>query len=295
MLATLIAGPFDDDAWSFETKWDGVRALCAIRPENISLTSRTGHDLLGQYPELAVLRRAFRRLPVLVDGEICSLDGRGRSSFQRLQNHTGRIALVVFDCLAAGGLDLRKHPLRERQKILAQLVRTSPRILLSTPTIGCGKRLFEIARKRGWEGIVGKRLDSAYQERRSRDWVKIKVVFEQEAAIIGWTDPKGSRADFGALLLGIYDRGKLQFVGKVGTGFNRQTLEDVIRRLRPLELKVPSFPKPSGANVHWARPRLVAEIKFAEWTRDGSMRQPVFLGLRFDKKPQDCVRALPRR
>lgn len=304
MLATLVAGAFDDKGWSFETKWDGVRALCAVYSDRVKLMSRTGHDLLGQFPELAVLRRAFRRLPVLVDGEICSLDARGRSSFQRLQGRLGRkvrgdegfppVTYVVFDCLAAGGKDIRKLPLRERQKILARIVRPSPRVLISKPVVGNGRRLFALARKRGWEGIVGKRLESTYQERRSRDWVKVKVIHEQEAAIIGWTDPKGSREDFGALLLGLYDRGRLQFVGKVGTGFSRATLEDVIRRLRPLELKKPPFPKPAGRSVHWARPKLVAEIKFGEWTHDGLMRQPVFLGLRFDKKAQECVREMPR-
>ncbi len=305
MLATLIDAPFDDDGWSFETKWDGVRALCAVERGHVTLTSRTGHDLLAQFPELQSLRAAFRRLPILVDGEICDLDAQGRSSFQRLQQrlnridgaagHDGRRATyVVFDLLAAGGQDLRKRPLEQRQRILGEILKPVPHVLLSKPIVGTGRRLFSIAKKRGWEGIIGKRRDSPYQSRRSRDWVKIKTINEQEAVIVGWTDPRGSRAHFGALFMGLYDDGNLQFVGKVGTGFDRSALREVYKRMKPLEVRKPAISTVNVPHAHWVKPLLVAELKFGEWTRDGIMRQSVFLGLRNDKPARECVREKPR-
>jgi bifunctional non-homologous end joining protein LigD len=296
MLATLIDAPFDDDAWSFETKWDGIRALCAITERGLKLTSRTGHNLLVQFAELESIRSSFRHLPVLVDGEICSIDAHGRSDFQRLQEHKGRIVYVVFDLLAADGRDLRKHPLKERQRLLAEVARNGAHVHISKPVVRRGIALFARAKARGLEGIIGKRRDSRYVERRSRDWVKIKALSEQEAVIVGWTDPRRTREHFGALLLGVYEHGKLEYAGKVGTGFDAATLADVSRKLRPLATdRKPVVDEVSEAHVHWVKPRLVAELKFGEWTRDGRMRQPVFLGLRTDKKPREVVRELPTK
>lgn len=304
MLATLVDKPFDDERWAFEIKWDGVRAIAALHEDgSVELYSRNGHDLLGQFPEFATLQRAFRPLPAILDGEIVSLDRFGRSSFQRLQKRLGRhpggaaevdgagtIAYAVFDALYAGGKDLRGLPLERRRTTLEKGLKAHPRVFISKQVRGSGRRLFAVARKRHLEGIIAKLLASTYQPRRSRDWLKIKTVLEQECVICGWTDPRGSRARFGALVLGLYAGGKLQLVGAAGTGFDRALLDDVWKRLQPLaSARAPFATVPRIAGVHWVRPKLVAEVRVAEWTRDKRMRQPVFLGLRFDKSPRECV------
>lgn len=309
MLATLIDGPFDDDEFLFEIKWDGVRAVATVkRKGKPSLKSRTGRDLLVQFPEFESLARCFSKLPVIVDGEIVSLDRYGRSSFQRLQPRLNRresdpalqravpATYVIFDLLYAGAKDLRNRPLEERKNLLEKILRPGPHVLFSKHVIGHGKRLYAFAKRRSLEGIMAKRRDSPYVGRRSRLWLKIKTHHEQEVVIAGWTEPRGSREDFGALLLGVYDKGKFTYVGHVGTGFDRALLDQVIRKLRPLETKRAPFsvvPR-SNAPVHWVKPRLVAEVKFGEWTAEGLMRQPVFTGLRYDKKAEDVVREKPR-
>jgi bifunctional non-homologous end joining protein LigD len=306
MLATLIDAPFDDDAWAFETKWDGVRALCYIEAGTLRMQSRTGRDLLVQFPEFGSLVRAFRGTPALLDGEIVSLDRKGRSSFQRLQSRLNRIAgaqsaglaattYVVFDALYAQGRDLRREPFEERKRVLKSLLKVPARnVRYSAHVVRSGKKAFARAARLGLEGIVGKRLASTYQERRSRDWVKIKRLNEQEVVIGGWTDPQGSRKDFGSLLVGVYERGKFVYVGRVGTGFDRALLSDVKRRLTPLEINKSPFAVPIPVKAHWVRPVFVCEVKFSEWTRDGVMRQPVFLGLRTDKRAKDVVRERPK-
>lgn len=305
MLATLIDAPFDDAAWAFETKWDGVRALCSIEGGNVRLQSRTGRDLLVQFPEFASLARAFRGTPALLDGEIVSLDAAGRSSFQRLQSRLNRIVgaqsaglaattYVVFDALYAQGRDLRRAPFDERKRVLKSLLKSPVRnVRYSAHVVRSGRSAFARAARLGLEGVVGKRLASTYQERRSRDWVKIKSLNEQEVVIGGWTEPQGSRKDFGSLLVGVYEGAKLIFAGRVGTGFDRALLADIKGRLAPLETKKSPFAGSPPAKAHWVRPVLVCEVKFSEWTRDGSMRQPVFLGLRTDKRPKDVVRERP--
>jgi bifunctional non-homologous end joining protein LigD len=308
MLATLVDGPFDDDDWLFEIKWDGVRAVSTVPAKGSPrVHSRTGKDLLVQFPELGRLRSWFKQLPVIVDGEIVSLDRYGRSSFQRLQPRLNRresspelertvpATYVIFDLLFMGKTDLRTHALAERKRLLEQNLRAAPHAMYSKHVVGHGKRLFALARRRALEGVMAKKLDSPYVERRSRLWLKIKTHYEQEAVIAGWTEPRGSRSDFGALILGVYDRGKFVYVGHVGTGFDRALLDQIIKRLRPLETKrCPFATRPrSAAPPHWVRPKLVAEVKFGEWTDDGLMRQPVFLGLRSDKNARDVVREKP--
>ena len=307
MLATLIGEPFDDSAWLFETKWDGVRALCGIEGGKVRLTSRNGKDLLVHFPELAELARSFSGTPALLDGEIVTFDSDGRSSFQRLQSRINLVhpvpsrnlvpvTYVVFDALYARGRDLRAKSVDERKRVLEAIVRPRDRAArYSTHVIGRGCKAFELVVKRGLEGIIGKRRASVYQERRSQDWVKIKALFEQEAVIGGWTDPRGSRTDFGSLLVGVYEEGKFVFVGRVGTGFDRPLLEAIKKRLHPLETQRPPFAGEFPRDAHWVRPRLVCEVKFSEWTRDGIMRQPVFLGLRTDKAAAEVVRERPRR
>ncbi|HLY04037.1 MAG TPA: non-homologous end-joining DNA ligase [Candidatus Cybelea sp.] len=299
MLATLISEPFDDPAWLFEIKWDGYRALCTIdEKDKLTLVSRNGLDMLARFPGLADLAGAFASLPVVVDGEIVSLDAQGRSEFQRLQESQKKpagLTYAVFDLLYADGTDLRSRPLEERKALLERLISDETIVLYSKHVVGQGKELFEVARERKLEGIIGKLRTSTYQERRSRDWVKIKTGYEQEFVVGGWTEPKGSRKGFGALLVGVYEKKSLRYVGSVGTGFSTKLLSSLYERLRKLERKTSPFKNAVDANapVHWAKPELVAEVRFSEWTRDGYLRQPAFLGLRSDKPADQVVAEIP--
>jgi bifunctional non-homologous end joining protein LigD len=299
MLATLVDEAFDDPEWLFEIKWDGYRALCTVDADGkLTLVSRNGLDMLARFPDLSALSTAFASVPVMVDGEIVSLDSHGRSSFQRLQESQKKpagLTYAAFDLLYADGTDLRSKPLEERKALLERLIRDDGLALYSKHVVGRGIALFENARKRGLEGIIGKKRSSAYQERRSRDWVKIKTGHEQEFVVGGWTDPKGSRKGFGALLLGVYGQGQLRYVGSVGTGFSTKLLSELSARLRKMERKTSPFanevdvrPRP-----HWASPELVVEVRFSEWTRDGYLRQPAYLGLRPDKRARDVVAEIP--
>lgn len=299
MLATVVDKPFDDDAWLFEIKWDGYRGICTIDEKGrLKLVSRNGLDLLGKFPEMAELESAFASVPIVVDGEIVSLDKRGRSDFQRLQYHQqnpASLTFVAFDVLYADGKDLRKLPLEERKALLERLIGDDSLVLFSKHIIGNGIKLFEQAKRNGLEGIIAKKRASTYQERRSRDWLKIKAQFEQEFVIGGWTEPKGSRSGFGALLLGVYEGKALRYVGSVGTGFTEKLLGDLHARLKKLERKSSPFANEVVANapVHWTKPELVAEVRFTEWTRERYLRQPAYLGLREDKDPKDVVAELP--
>jgi bifunctional non-homologous end joining protein LigD len=302
---TLIAAPFDDDAWLFEVKWDGVRAVATIDARGtVALRSRNGLELLRKYPGLRTLARSFSARPVVVDGEIVALDPSGRSSFQLLQRHQGevddtsdaRLRFAVFDLLYHDGHDLRRLPLEERKRLLASIVRSGGGAIYSKHVIGKGKALFEAARRRHLEGIVGKRRDSPYLERRTRDWVKIKTGYEQEVVVGGWTEGRGSRVGFGALLMGYYEGANLRYAGSVGTGFDRETLLRLRRKLDALATaRCPFTPAPPVARAHWVRPSLVVEVRFEEWTDAGLMRQPAFLGVREDKAARDVVRERPVR
>lgn len=294
-LATLIDAPFDDDEWLFEIKWDGYRAICTIDENgNLSLVSRNGLDLLKQFPDMAGLADAFESVPIVVDGEIVSLDAKGRSDFQRLQEYGQRgydLTYAAFDLIYADGRDQRKVPLEERKALLERLIRDDELVLYSKHVAGKGKALFEQAKHNQLEGIIGKKRASVYQERRTRDWVKIKAQLEQEFVIGGWTDPRGSRKGFGSLLLGAYEGTNLRFVGSVGTGFSVKLIGEIMKKLERLSRATSPFVNPVIANAptHWVKPELVAEVRFTEWTRDLYLRQPAFLGLRTDKDARDVV------
>jgi bifunctional non-homologous end joining protein LigD len=295
-LATVVDEPFDGDDWLFEVKWDGYRAICTIDEKGkLTLVSRNGLDLLRQFPDMEGLASAFESVPIIVDGEIVSLDSKGRSDFQRLQEYQQQrhaLTFAAFDLLYADGKDLRKTPLEERKALLERLIRDDDLVLYSKHIVGKGKALFVQAKKQQLEGIIAKKRDSIYQERRTRDWLKIKAQQEQEFVIGGWTEPRGSRKGFGSLLLGVYDDGEFRYVGHVGTGFSEKRITEILAKLKNLERKTSPFANGVEANTpaHWVKPELVAEVRFTEWTRDNYLRQPAFLGLRIDKNAKDVVR-----
>jgi bifunctional non-homologous end joining protein LigD len=307
MKATLSKEPFNDEDWIFERKLDGVRCLAYRDGQRVRLQSRTAHELGRSYPELVEAIGAESCSDFVVDGEIVAFEGRV-TSFAKLQRRmqlsdpeaarrTGvEVFLYVFDLLHLDGHDTRELPLRSRKALLRRTLSFDGPVRYVTHRNAAGKESFRDACARGLEGIIGKRVESTYRSARSRDWLKFKCIAEQELVIGGFTAPKGSRTDFGALLVGYYDDGKLRYAGKVGTGFDRRTLRDLGSRLRELEGSEPPFAdevKPRPAGVRWVRPELVAQIAFGEWTRDGRLRQPRYLGLRQDKRPQDVVRERP--
>jgi bifunctional non-homologous end joining protein LigD len=249
------------------------------------------------------LSAAFRSIPVVVDGELCVLDRDGRPDFQALQSRDkpvrglkrarpSPVTFVVFDLLYADGRDLRERPLEERKRLLETLIVPDQGVMYSKHVVGTGKELFALAERRGLEGIVGKVRTSPYRSTRSREWVKIKTRKRQEFVIGGWTEPRGSRKGFGALLLGYYEGGELHYAGHVGTGFDGDRLKLLAARMEPLARKTSPFVDAPKTNTpaHWVKPELVAEIAFAEWTRDNILRQPVFIGLRSDKDAKSVVR-----
>jgi bifunctional non-homologous end joining protein LigD len=299
MKAVLWDEPFSDPGWIFERKLDGVRCL-AHRYDGgaVQLVSRTDRSMNGDYPELV---RALEGEPCrdfVVDGEVVAFDRRGVTSFSRLQRrHRERVAVsfYLFDVLRLDGRDVRDLPLRGRKAELRQALRFGGPVRFSPHRNEHGEELFRDACRKGLEGIMAKRADSPYRATRSSDWRKLKCHAEQELVIGGYTAPQGSRTDFGALLVGYFEDGELSYAGKVGTGFDQHTLSDLGKRLRELERDDPPFahvhPIPRG--THWVEPELVGQIAFTEWTRDGRLRHPRFLGLRTDKPARDVVRERP--
>ena len=310
MLATPVAKAFDDSDWLFEIKWDGYRAVAFIDDGRVRLVSRNQNDLTAQFAELGRLPQFVSAQRAILDGEIVALDDEGRPSFSLMQQRTGfhpgkrslqrregvPVIYYAFDLLYLDGLDLRRVGLEQRKQLLKDRIKVGEVIQFSDHYAEKGLDLFKAAKQRGLEGIVAKKRSSTYEERRSRDWLKIKITQRQECVIGGYTDPEGSREYFGALVLGLYDRQKrLIHVGQVGTGFDEKVLKEIFGRLQPLKTKQNPFYGEIGGlrKVQFVRPELVAEIKFAEWTHesaDGGMklRAPVFMGLRADKSAEEC-------
>jgi bifunctional non-homologous end joining protein LigD len=310
MLATPIEKPFDDPAWLFEIKWDGYRAVSFIESGNLRLVSRNQNDLTGQFTELHVLPEYVKAPRAILDGEIVALDEHGRSSFSLMQQRTGirsggrrvagrsdlQIVYYVFDLLYLDGYDVRRVGLEDRKRVLSQILTTDDLIRCSEHFPEKGTALFDAAKQQGLEGILAKCRESVYEERRSREWLKIKVTQTVDAVIGGFTDPEGTRPYFGALVLGLYDNeGRLIHVGQVGTGFDHAALKRIYQALEKLDTKRNPFRGPVEAkNVHWVHPEQVAEVRFTEWTHETAegglkLRAPVFLGLRQDKNPQECT------
>ncbi len=301
MLATPVDRPFDGPEWLFEIKWDGYRAVAFIENGKLRLTSRNQNDLTGRYPELKDLSRFAKGQNMILDGEVVALDEQGRPSFSLMQQRTGfrpggQRSTPHADVL--DGYDLRKVPLEARKRTLAAILGTGDALRYSDHYEERGIRLFEMARQKGLEGIVAKKRDCPYEERRSRDWLKIKIRHQLECVIGGYTEPEGSRAYFGSIVLGLYDKqGKLIHVGQAGSGFDQRSLAEIWKLLKKLETKESPFYGPVEAlrKVNWVKPELVAEIEFAEWTHGAAgssapkLRAPVYLGLRDDKNPKECL------
>src|SRR5262245_14033084 len=304
-LATLVDRAPGGDAWLHEMKYDGYRILARIEGGRVRLLSRNGRDWTASFPEIAKAAGGLSVERALLDGEVAVLLENGTTSFQALQNHLsgghdGQLTYLVFDLLHLNGLGLTSSRLEDRKRALADLlepVRSKASVLrFSDHVVGDGPAFFAQACRLGLEGIVSKLRDSPYRSARSREWLKVKCFKRQEVVIGGYTDPEGSRVGLGALLAGVHENGRLVYTGKVGTGFTEKTLRELTSRLRPLERETSPFATPPAGvgRPHWVKPELVAEVSFSEWTEDGRMRHPSFLGLRKDKPAASVVRELPK-
>jgi len=312
MLATSVEDAFDNPDWLFEIKWDGYRAIAFVADGRVRLVSRNQNDLTAQFAELRDVPKFLNAESAVLDGEVVVLDEHGRSSFSLMQQRTGfrdrgrrvgarpeiSILYYVFDLLYLDGYDLRRVPLAQRKEVLAAtVIAPSDTIRLSDHFVGSGKALLEAARQRGLEGILAKKRASRYEERRTSEWLKIKIKQRLEAVIGGYTEPEGSRPYFGSVVLGLYDKqGRLVHVGQAGSGFDQKGLASMWKVLKPLETKTnPFYGKVEALKkVHWVEPKLVAQIEFTQWTHStdeggAKLRAPVFLGLRDDKDPKECV------
>jgi bifunctional non-homologous end joining protein LigD len=298
MLATLVGEPFDDKNWVFETKWDGFRLVTEKRGGNtVTLRSRNGIDVTTKYSALLPALRAIEGSCV-IDGELCALDAQGRSRFQLLQNalnKKARLLYVVFDVLFVNGKDIRQKALLERKNILNALLPFDPLVHYSEHVAELGIQEFAKAQRAHEEGVIAKRAAGLYYSgKRTREWLKFKAVHEQEVVIVGYTGPRRSRKYFDALALAVRDKAKKQWVyaGHVGTGFTAATLKSLYETMQPLRTnKRPFDQKVKHENeTTWLVPALVGEVKFTEWTSEGEMRHPTFLGLRTDKRALDVIR-----
>jgi bifunctional non-homologous end joining protein LigD len=322
MLAESIDQPFDGADWLFEIKWDGYRAIAFIENGQTRLLSRNQNDLTARYPELKNMAQGVKAKTAILDGEVVALDAEGKASFSLMQQRTGfrpfgslrslragsggrraatnadvPVLYYAFDLLYLDGYDWRRVPLEERKRKLASVLTNDDGVRFSDHFAEQGKALFDIAHQKCLEGIVAKRRASIYEERRTREWLKIKIRHRLEAVIGGYTEPEGTRAHFGSVVLGLYDKkGRLVHVGQAGSGFNQKSLDEISKVLNKLETNNNPFLGEVEAlrKVTWVKPELVAEIEYAEWTggtNEGAgpkLRAPVFLGLRDDKDPKDC-------
>jgi bifunctional non-homologous end joining protein LigD len=291
MKAVLTAERPSGPDWVFERKLDGIRCLAVKRRGETRLYSRNELSLCERYPSLAAALDADPADDFVLDGEaVVFVDGR-----DRFGGGGGELFLYVFDVLFANGHDVRALALEERRALLAGALRWSDPLRMTEQMTGDGAALLAEACQAGWEGLIAKRRGTAYVSTRSRDWLKLKCTRAQELVIGGFTAPRGARTDLGALLVGYFEDDRLRYAGKVGTGFTRATLRELSARLAPLVRETPAFEPTKGLPraATWVQPELVAQIGFMEWTPDGRLRHPSFLGLRFDKAAREVVRELP--
>jgi bifunctional non-homologous end joining protein LigD len=296
MKAVLHRQSFSDPQWLFERKLDGIRCLAIRTADGLRMLSRNDLDLGGRYPGVRDALAAQDGHAFAIDGELVAFAGT-QTSFQTLvarDRDPGAVFLYAFDVLWLDGYDVRALPLRTRKRLLRSAIAPGGPLRLSTHRNGAGEAMFDEACRRGWEGVIAKRADSPYRDARSRDWLKLKCEAGQELVIGGYTAPKGSRSDFGALLVGYYDGGALRYAGKVGTGFDQATLSSLGARLRSLARDASPFADPGSIRgvsaITWIEPELVAQLGFTEWTRAGRLRHPRFQGLRDDKPATEVVR-----
>jgi bifunctional non-homologous end joining protein LigD len=314
MLAEGGWKAFDDPAWWFEPKFDGIRSVTAMSTDATRLVTRNARDVSDKYPELRMIHELVDQVNAVLDAEIVAFDEDGKNSFEALQqrmNLTNEreikrisakipVALVAFDLLWLDGNDVTGLALQDRRELLEAIVEQDHRLQVVTHVEGEGKDFVEVARRLGLEGVVAKRTGSRYQPgRRSPDWRKIKLTNTQDCVILGWTPGQGGRSGtFGALLVGAYDSGELLWIGQVGTGFTQQTLERLLEQLRPLVRSAPPIDDPELGKVRgatWVEPSLVCEVEYLEITKSTKkMRAPSFKGMREDKLPHECVLELPR-
>jgi bifunctional non-homologous end joining protein LigD len=293
MKAVLTDERFSDPAWIYERKLDGIRCIAIKADRRVRLLSRNDLSLNGRFPEVVEALENDPAGDFVLDGEVVAFDG-AQTSFARLQQRGERptsVFFYVFDILHLAGHDAGALPLRARKALLRRALAFHGPVRLTPHRNRDGEALFREACRKGWEGLIAKRADSPYTHGRSRDWLKFKCSAEQELVIGGFTAPQGSRTELGALLLGHFEDGRLRYAGKVGTGFTRATLRDLAARLEPLHRDDSPFADDvRERHVTWVEPRLVAQIGFSEWTRDGRLRHPRFLGLRDDKAAAEVVR-----
>jgi bifunctional non-homologous end joining protein LigD len=303
MRATLTDAPFSREGWLFEPKLDGERCLVFRRGHHLDLFSRNQHRLNRKYPEITAAIQRQATAVFVLDGELVAFEG-DVTSFAKLQQRMQieqptadllrrvPVWLYLFDLIYLDHYDTRRVPLRYRKQLLRDALDFQDPLRFTLHRERDGESYYRQACRRGWEGVMAKNGDSPYVSGRTREWLKVKCVKEQEFVIGGYTDPKGKRIGFGALLVGYYRRGRLVYAGKVGTGYDTATLRRLARQLARLEratspFDADGFPR---SGVHWVKPKLVAQIRFTEWTTDGKLRHPRFLGLRDDKRPQEVVR-----
>jgi DNA ligase D-like protein (predicted ligase) len=305
MLAMLTDERFSDPNWIFERKFDGERLLIFRKGDRVRLMTRNRNCVNDTYPELV---EAFADQPsedVVVDGEVVAFDGHV-TSFSRLQGRMQiknaeearasgiPVKLYLFDILHVSGMNVTRLPLRNRKHLLKQVIEFDDPLRFAAHRNEQGEAYFRTACSKGWEGVIAKKSDGFYRQGRSKEWLKFKCAKGQELVIGGFTPPGGSRNGFGALLVGYYDGGELKYAGKVGTGFDNAFLVNFRKRLDQARCdKAPFNPVPEEPEACWVRPEFVAEIGFAEWTKDGKLRHPRFVGLRRDKSPDDVVREMP--
>ncbi len=304
MLAKLSSSAFDEEGWIFERKLDGYRII-AYTGNDCKLISRNSIDYSKTYHLITSELKKIKEQAVL-DGEVVAEDKSGQQQFQLLQNYENGdekidLKYYVFDLLSLNGHDLTALPLTQRKELLEKLLKKYPseKIIYHTHITKNGTELFEKAKKENWEGVIGKRAEDAYQQgKRTDSWLKFKLSNSQKAVICGYTKPSGSRKYFGALVLGIFDdKGKLTYIGNCGTGFNSVSLKEVNEELKErILVKKPVIGKVNQErNVTWVRPELVCEVTYAEWTKDGQLRHPVFKGLRADKETEEAVKEIPKK
>jgi bifunctional non-homologous end joining protein LigD len=289
MLATLVPAPFHRSGWAYEEKYDGYRILAYKEGSHVRLVSRNGRDRTADFPGVAAAVGSAPARTLLLDGEVVAFDRRRISRFQLLQQGAASPAYAAFDCLYCDGRDWRPAPLGDRRRTLEAAVQGLRGILVSRRLGTDGLAAYRLAARKGLEGLVAKDGAAPYTEGRSTRWLKVKVLQQEEFVVGGYTRPAGDRMHFGALLLGAYHGDALRYVGKVGTGFSAASLRALWTQFRPLVApRSPFAVPPREPGVTWLAPRLVAQVAYHEWTADWRLRQPSFLGLRDDKRPEEC-------